>query len=163
MKYLVYQIYEDGEVIGHKLGPGTTARHGLRGKPYIFLHSDTVLKNPMVTTDESGKLVLIEDPAKELEAQVTERYNEMVSEIYAEMLVVFGTKNDISASAFAATWEAMKNRPQNYVDISLGFTNEIMVNAFADSKLLLSDNYAKFRLKRIAQYQEEKSVILGGS
>jgi len=160
MKYLVKKIVS-GEVVSYQVKQSTDAKHRPRGGGYLFLETDLDLISPIVATDAKGGLILIEDPTKDLERQVTGKYQEMVADVYAQMLIVFGTKNDVSASAFAATWEAMKKRPTNYVDVDLGLVDEAAVTAFAGSKLSASDAYGVFRLKRIAQYQSEKSAILG--
>ena len=112
---------------------------------------------------ESGAVVAdaAKADAKVKDAQVETAYNLMVSEIYDRMETDFGTRNDVSASAFAATYEAMKKRPANYVDTDLGLADEAAVIAYADSKLVIADAYGVYRLKRIAQYQAEKAAILG--
>ena len=89
-------------------------------------------------------------------------YETMVKDIYDEMKTVFGTSNDVSASAFAATWEAMLKRPANYVDVELGLSDVAAVEAYATAKISASDAYGVFRLKRIAQYQTEKAAIENG-
>lgn len=94
--------------------------------------------------------------------QIKVKYDEMVKDIYDQMLIVFGTNNDVSASAFASTWEAMKKRPANYIDAELGFNNEADVIAYTDTKLALADGYGIFRMKRIAQFNAEKQAILNG-
>lgn len=144
--------------VSHKVKFSTKARHTPRGGEYIFLESETVLESPTVTTDEDGELVLIEGP----DALVKAKYDEMVADIYAEMVIVFGTSNDVSASAFAATWEAMQKRPANYVDVELNLPDEDAVLAYAEAQLGEADTYGIFRLKRIAQYQAEKAAILEG-
>lgn len=133
----------------------TDAKHLPRGGEFFFLETDKDLKNPTVSTDEDGELVLIEGAET-----IQDIYKKMVEDIYAEMFTVFGTSNDVSAAAFAATWEAMKKRPSNYVDNDLGLVDEDAVTAYADDKISASDAYAVYRLKRIAQYQAEKEAIL---
>lgn len=98
----------------------------------------------------------------EKEQLVSEKYNLMVQDVYEGMEAVFGTKNDVSAAAFAATWEAMLKRPNNYIDESMGFINEEAVVAYATEKLNASDAYGLLRLKRIAQYQAQKQAIENG-
>jgi len=88
-------------------------------------------------------------------------YDAMVKDVYDEMENVFGTRNDVSASAFAATWEAMIKRPASYVDPELGFADESAVTAYANAKIAASDAYGVFRLKRIGQFESEKATILG--
>lgn len=86
-------------------------------------------------------------------------YSNMVEDIYNNMFNVFGTRNDVSAAAFASTWEAMLSRPANYVDSELGFNSEAEVTAYAQAKLNAADAYGIFRLKRIAQYEAEKAAL----
>lgn len=95
----------------------------------------------------------------EKEKQIKVKYLEMVSDVYAEMGNVFGTKNDVSAQAFAATYEAMVKRPANYVG-QLGLETEAAVLAYAEAKIAEADVYAVYRLNRIAQFQAEKDAIL---
>lgn len=173
-KYLVKKIKEmetvtvDGRTVTQETGNvtyqvlmKTNGKHKPRGGEFLFLESDVPMNAAVVSTDGEGKLILIEDPAKLLQAAVTVKYKEMVTDVYAEMATVFGTTNDVSASASAATFEAMKKRPANYVDVDLGLADEAAVTAYADSKLAASDAYGVFRMKRIGQYQAEKAVILG--
>ena len=161
MKYLVKVNTVDDEV-SYQVLHITTAKHKPRGGKFIFLKSETKLNYPVVDTDENGKLFLKEDPAKEVEKLVTDEYQLMVEEIYTEMKNVFGTTNDVSASAFAATWEAMAKRPNKYIDPELGLTTKAEVEAYAFAKVEEADNYGKFRLKRIAKYKAKKAQILGG-
>jgi stalled ribosome rescue protein Dom34 len=170
MKYLVKVIYEtitetvegvettrDTNVVdSYVVKYITNSNHKPRGGHYVFIESEVKLLNPSVSTDVDGNLILVEGPAT-----VKDKYDEMVTDVYAQMLSTFGTTNDISASAFAATYEAMKVRPANYVDTDLGLADEAAVIAYADTKLSAADAYGVYRLKRIAQYQAEKAVILG--
>ncbi len=94
------------------------------------------------------------------ESQIKPMYDQMVTDIYDEMLRVFGTSNDVSVSATAATLEAMLKRPANYVSTDLGLVDEAAVTTYATAKLGEADAYGIFRLKRIAQYQTEKAAIL---
>lgn len=92
------------------------------------------------------------------EAAIKIEYDAMVKDIYDEMENVFGTRNDVSAQAFAATWEAMVKRPSNYVG-NLGLVDEQAVLDFANAKLALADAYAIFRLERINTYGINKANI----
>ena len=161
MKYLI-KVTEIDEVKSYQVLQITDSNALPRGGQHIFLESDIVLSAPIVSQDGEGNNILIEDPVEELGRQVTVVYNSMVKDIYDQMLVVFGTRNDVSASAFAATYEAMLKRPANYVDIDLGFVDEAAVTAYANSKISASDAYGVFRMKRIAQFEAEKQTILGG-
>jgi hypothetical protein len=113
---------------------------------------------PMPTHAElEAALVGSEKPA-----MVTEAYNAMVTDVYDQMEVVFGTRNDASATAFAATFEAMLKRPESYVDETLGFVDAAAVTAYATAKIATSDAYGVYRMKRIAQFETEKAAILAG-
>ena len=115
------------------------------------------LKNP-------GESVMVQIEEKDCEfsnaESITIAYNAMVKDIYDEMEKVFGTRNDASASASAATWEAMIKRPDNYVDVELGLTNESNVLSHAHAKIQIADSYGVFRMKRISQFETEKQEIL---
>jgi len=158
MKYLVKVTTVD-DAKTYEVKYKTEATHKPRGGSYIFLETEDDLENPVVDIIE-GELVLGEDPVKLIESLVTTKYHLMVRDIYEEMLVVFGTSNDVSASATAATWEAMVKRPVNYVSTDLGLADESAVTTYATAKLDEADAYGIFRLKRIAQYQAEKAAIL---
>lgn len=101
------------------------------------------------TALETEELSFIIDNTK------TGLYLKMVEDVYTAMELVFGTRNDMSASAFAATWEAMVKRPANYVDAALGFTDEASVLAYANAKITLADAYAVQRLKIIGKFQQD--------
>lgn len=113
---------------------------------------DKIVKKFSPTNDESHFTIDLNRSEQSL-------YDEMVKDIYDEMEIVFGTRNDVSASAFAATYEAMIKRPASYIDAELGFNDEDAVLAYANSKLEASDAYGLYRLKRIGQYQAAKQAI----
>ena len=96
------------------------------------------------------------DKAKQIEA----KYEELVNDVYDSMESTFGTRNDVSAAAFASTWEAMVKRPASFVDASLGLSDEAAVTAYATPKLAAADAYGVYRLKRIAQFESDKATIL---
>lgn len=102
----------------------------------------------------------VKSSAKTKTEQIQVAYDLMVKDVYDQMETVFGTRNDVSAAATASTWEAMKSRPANYVGM-MGLMDEASVITYVDAKLLLADNYAKWRLTRIAQFQAEKATIMG--
>ena len=104
-------------------------------------------------------LVDAEESNEAKAAQVTELYNAMVDDVYAEMKNVFGTDNDVSAQATASTYEAMLKRPASYVGMA-GLVDEAAVTAYATTKVAEADAYGVFRLNRIAQFQTEKETIL---
>ena len=158
MRYLVKQILDGDVVIGHEIKHQTTSRALPRGGKFIYVEGvDT--KYPKLETDKDGVMTIVEDTAPK---QVKAAYDLMVKDVYAEMKSVFGTDNDVSASAFASTYEAMLKRPLSYVDPELGLIDEAAVTAYATAKIASSDAYGIFRLKRINQYTAEKTAILAG-
>lgn len=139
---------------------------------WIKISDEFYAKTKILETDENGVLVYkldengfvvdktAEEQAAELKTiQEGQLYAAMVSEIYTEMKTVFGTDNDVSASAFAATWEAMIKRPANYVDAELGFADEAAVTAYANAKISAADAYGVFRMKRIAKFEADKAAL----
>jgi hypothetical protein len=160
IKYLI-KVVDNAGVIEYQVKHKTDANHLPRGGEHFFMESPVELNNPIVSIDGEGKKTLIEDPIKELDRQVTEKYDLMLTDIYAEMYNVFDTESDISAMAFVATYEAMLKRPENYVDPELGFIDTTEVTTFANTKLQAADAYGVFRLKRRAQFTAEKAAILG--
>jgi len=130
---------------------------GLAINPKLF--KQEFLENP-------SEEVMQQIEAKDIEISKREKikviYDEMVKDVYDEMEKVFGTRNDVSVTAFAATYEAMLKRPENYIDNELGLNDASAVTAFAQSKISSSDAYGVYRLKRIAHYEAEKAAILNG-
>lgn len=94
---------------------------------------------------------------KEKQKKLSIAYDEMVKDVYDEMLKVFGTRNDSSASAYAATYEAMAKRPNNYV--GAGFADATAVINYANERIAAIDAYAVFRIKRIEQYRLKAAEI----
>lgn len=91
-------------------------------------------------------------------SKVSKLYSEMVKEVYDEMEKVFGTRNDVSAAATAATYEAMLKRPENY--LAAGFKDAAAVLAYANENIAHADAYAIFRLARIAKFNADKAAAL---
>lgn len=122
--------------------------------PSCFLYSEEIAREkglwrdnrPMPTKEELESVRDVKD--------ANELYEAMVKDIYDEMEKVFGTRNDASAMAFAATWEAMSKRPSSYVDPELGFNSEEEVTTYANLKIAESDAYGVFRLKRLNQFTQ---------
>lgn len=157
MKYLV-KVFKNGT---YEVLHETTSTHFPRGGQYALLEtSEVFIGKPIVQLIDEVP-TLVQDPAIDLQAQVSNLYNEMENEVYDEMKKVFGTRNDASAQAFAATWEAMIKRPANYVDVELGFADEAAVNNFANIKLQAADTYGVWRMKRIAKFEADKNALLG--
>lgn len=157
-KYLVKQIFDAGVVVGYEIKHQTTAMALPRGGNFIFVYGvDTAY--PKIQIDTDSNMSIIEDTAPKA---IKTAYDLMVEDVYNEMENVFGTRNDVSASAFASTYEAMLKRPLSYIDIELGLADEAAVTAYAIARINASDAYGVFRLKRINQYQAEKAAILAG-
>lgn len=93
-------------------------------------------------------------------AQVQALYDEMVTDVYDKMEILFGTRNDVSAAATASTWEAMEKRPANYVGLNPQLNSVEAVSAYATAQLNAADNYAKWRLVRLAQFNAAKAAVL---
>jgi hypothetical protein len=117
--------------------------------------------------DENGfaKLKSVEsyeiEKAKVLkEREVNSLYEAMVKDVYDEMEVVFGTRNDVSAAATASTYEAMVKRPDNYVGALPGLDTKEAVLFFANEKLKNADKYGVSRMKRIAKFNADKAAVL---
>lgn len=157
-KYLVEQIIEDGAIVDRVIRHKTNSSSLPRGGKFIFVEG-VETNYPKLYTDSEGCMSIIED---EQPKAIKAAYDSMVSDIYDEMENVFSTRNDVSASAFASTYEAMVKRPANYIDGDLGLADEAAVTTYAEAKLALADTYGVFRLKRIAQYEAEKAAILEG-
>lgn len=113
-------------------------------------------ERPMPTQEQLDEAQIIVQKEMDIEAI----YNTMVQEVEAEMLVVFGTSNVNSASAFAQTYEAMLKRPANYVDAGLGLNSPEEVAGFATVKLATIDAYGVFRLNKINTFSVAKQAIL---
>lgn len=93
------------------------------------------------------------------DVEISALYETMVSEIYAQMAVVFGTTNDVSAQATAATMEAMLSRPASFVG-QLGLVDEAAVLAYANTQLAAMDGFALYRLNRIEQFRNDRDAII---
>ena len=93
------------------------------------------------------------------DVQVTALYDAMVAEVYDQMELVTGTRNDVSVSANAATFEAMQARPANYLGVN-GLTTEAEVTSYAATQLDALDAFAVYRLHRLAQFQSDRAAVL---
>lgn len=104
MKYLVKVNKDSNEVISYDVKYISTSKTLPRGEGFSFIESETVLKNPIVSQDEDGKNILIEDPVKvqeEIDTQYQrDRRNEyelhgLTFDSFIEMLI----ENDAAAMA----------------------------------------------------------------
>jgi len=119
-------------------------------------YAKKITSNKNFFKDESHyEVEIYQDNSEEIENS----YNEMVEEIYDAMEKVFETRSDSSASAYAATYEAMAKRPENYVDKELGFLSAEQVKTYADLKIKEADEFAVFRMKRIAKFSKLKEEL----
>jgi hypothetical protein len=126
-----------------------------------------------VTFEESPTKVAAKVSADKA-AQITERYNDMNTDVYASMAAVFGTNNPDSATAWHQTWQLMKTNPSAY--FSLGMKAHVSHGSFqvgdaldtiqkcedyADAALAAVVAYSVTRITRIKQFQDEKAAIEG--
>ena len=125
--------------------------------PAVIEEAYTVPAHYEIAVDNNLLAIKI---AKEKEEQISVLYNEMVDDVYDNMETLFGTRNDVSAAATASTWEAMAKRPANYVGMNEALSSEAAVLAYANNQLTLADNYAKWRLGRLAQFNAAKAALL---
>jgi len=109
--------------------------------------------------DDLPEVVAEMEAASSKEAQVKAAYDQMNSDVYAQMAIVFGTTNPESATAYNETYKLMKESPADFVNADL--VDAAAVEAFADAKLATIKAYAIYRIGRIAQFQAERDAILG--
>jgi len=108
-------------------------------------------------------------------AQITERYNDMNTDVFAEMENLFKTKNPESAQAYHETWKLMKAKPVLFFESGLKAHKAIgsftagaaldtvqKVEDYADACLAAAETYGVWRMERIKQFQDEKDAILAG-
>jgi hypothetical protein len=110
--------------------------------------------------DESGRLSVVSSVGTDKEKLISGKYKEMYNAVLDGMLSTFGTSKTETATANAATWEAMLKRPANYIDIDLGFIDEDSVIAYATSKLNAADAYGIYRIKLMEQFKVDRQAIL---
>lgn len=109
------------------------------------------------------------------QAQIAERYNAMNADVYAQMMLVFGTNKSDSATAFFETWKLMSASPAMFVseglkaDKEVGIFNpgdaldtEQKVQEYAVARINEANAYSVYRMKRIEQFRAERSAIEAG-
>jgi len=122
-------------------------------------------------TLEADPVLLAEKQLKIKEDLVTEAYNRMNDEIYAEMYRVAGTTKSDSAIADLQQFKTMKSAPSRFVgkivrrpigDFTLGhvFASEQEVIDYASAKLGEGLDYDVYRDERIWQFYVEREAIL---
>jgi hypothetical protein len=103
-------------------------------------------------------IVLIEDSIAKKAYLVDQAYNQLQTDVYAQMLVVFGTNKSDSAAASERTWEKMLAKPLLYVGPL--YADEAAVLAEASAKVPMCEAYSVYRLERIAKFRADRATIL---
>jgi len=126
-------------------------------------------------TLEADPVLVAAKQLKIKEALVTEAFNRLNAEVYAQNALVSGTTNPDSAIAWQETYKNMKSSPSRFS--SKGYKAEKAVGAFnvgdaldTDQKitdyasLRLSENldYSIWRMDRIEAWKAERAAILAG-
>lgn len=131
---------------------------------------------------EDGSVTFEADPAKvaaktaaQKAQDVTDRYNDMNADIFAQMEAVFGTQRSDSATAYHQTWQLMKAKPilfweqglkvhvaHGSFEVGDALDTIQKVEDYADAALAAVEVYAVYRMNRIKQFAEEKAAILAG-
>lgn len=131
---------------------------------------------------EDGSITFEQDAAKvaakaaaQKQKDIEDRYNDMNTEVFAEMAEVFGTNRADSATAFHQTWELMKAKPALFYQQGLKVTvahgsfqvgddldTMQKIEDYADAALAAVETYAVWRMNRIKQFHEERAAILAG-
>lgn len=103
---------------------------------------------------------IVEDTQKLKEKQVSDLHEQMNKDVLVQMNIVFGTTNPESATAYKQTYDLMLAKPALWVG-KLGLTDEAAVTAYATAKIEVIEQYAVWRMERIAQFKIERDQILG--
>jgi hypothetical protein len=109
---------------------------------------------------------LVEDDTKKsakAERVKYEKYQQekkvLVDEIYNQMELVYGSRDDIGNIAQYLTLLDMRNNPDEYILPSIGLTARNVVIAYADDELTKIRQYSKFRLLKVAQIKIKKEQL----
>ena len=107
------------------------------------------------------------------EAQITELYNTMVSDIYDKVELVFKSRSQDNAIADQVTWEKMKENPSAYSSGDLlaefevaGFSVGDMLDTdqkvldYATAKINEIEQYSLWRMQRKQQFAIDRQAIL---
>ncbi len=165
---------------GYELVP---EQYTLSDVPYLSVTEQIQIINNIPTTvrvynlDVNAKQVA--EGLKTKELAVTNAYNQMNSEVYAQMASVFRTTKPDSATVFYETWKDMVANPSNYHTLGLKVDHQLMnpdntelfdegaaldtpakVTAFASRKIEQALAYGVWRMQRIQQFKTEREQIL---
>ena len=104
------------------------------------------------------------------------KYNEMVAEVYAQMVATFGTQDPDSASAYKETWDMMKEQPSAWTAAGLtarfdrgglsagdALDTEQKITDYANACISAAIQYGIWRMQRIEQFRQERNAILAGN
>lgn len=129
-----------------------------------------------------GEITFEEDAdkvaAKEMrlkQEQVSVKYEEMNTEVYAEMAECFNTSKSDSATAFYETWKLMVSKPQLFINENMivdkaaaglevgDLLNTVeRISSYAQARIEIAEEYSVWRVRRIKQFQQERQAILQG-
>lgn len=111
--------------------------------------------------------------AAEKAALVTAAYNQMNTDVYAQMASVFGTTKSDSATAFEGTFKLMAQKPELFVNEGLVADKAVgaflvgdalntteLVAEYAAARIAEVEAYAVYRMNRIKQFHAERELIL---
>lgn len=98
--------------------------------------------------------IVITDISSEIKAKKDKE--DLLKETYAKMAEAFGTTNTDTATANYNTYKLMKEDPSLFIGEL--FASEEEVIFYANSKLAPIIEYAKWRVKRIDEYERAKKV-----
>jgi len=158
------------------------------------LHEDTVLPIEVsatsipaevasggVASETEGFIYILQEDAGKVADKlvqdktdlVTAAYNQMNTDVYAQMYVVFGTKNPESATAYHDTWKLMSSNPSEWS--SIGLTSNFdrgglvkgdaldtvqKIQDYSDACLAEVNAYGVWRMQRIEQFKVERATLL---
>lgn len=110
--------------------------------------------------------------AKAKQVLIGQKYTEMDTAIFDEMVLVFGTRRADSAAASERTLQLMKEKPELFASEGLkvmvaapGFAvgsdlnTETKVVNYATARLARIEEYGVFRLKKMQWFAEQKALI----
>lgn len=103
---------------------------------------------------------IIEDGERLKTKTVEDLHTVMEQEVLEQMATVFGTTNPESATAYKQTYDLMLAKPSLFVG-KLGLTDEESITSYATAKVAAIEEYAVWRMERIAQFKIERDAILG--
>lgn len=149
-------------------------------------HTETVVDTPeqtvpAVTHDEQITVYELEEDEDLVAAKavatkqtlVSEAYDDMNTDVFAQMETVFGTARADSASAYFETWKLMADNPSLFSGEGLKADKTIStftlgdaldtnqkVQDFANARIAEANAYSVYRMKRIETFRVERAAIL---